>query len=477
LVDGERLQVYDRILAAKTIADILDAGDPCSCCHYIAHGKWCSCTLAALTVREKLPIPKCWKPPPDETVEEAMIAVFGASKEAPVYNPVATQGLKTSDLHEASKATIGKAGAGRPRKARIPSKGTHGRARVQYQCDRCGKKGHNSRQCTGTKAVRPLSKARQAKVDAKQEQTRLASQVTDRFRAAARASFVVDTHSNTLKQNIRDLQLTEEETACAYRAVIVAIKNLLTDTPAATEGTPDQARIDDLEFQLTIVSEYERELGAAKKCRRAQVTEEPGVATNAIKEETEAIGVDEAGVAIKATKEQTEEAGVAVKAIKEEVAETRDEVVATAVSRMRTIFALLSDSTRKYLKTCTPESPCDGATDGATDDEQRVCFICLADAEEDEDPMSALVCGQCSRPGMDPKWIHNKCMEVYVTGKLAAGVSMGKMTCPLCRSKTTSIAMERVGASGFLGPRTNVSFRFFAANTLHSEFAICCCIL
>jgi hypothetical protein len=93
-------QVYDRIRAAKNLGELLQAGDPCSCKHYIAHGKWCSCTLAALSLREKKSMATSWKPPPDETVREAMIAVFGPTKEAPVCNPVAREGLQVSDLNE-----------------------------------------------------------------------------------------------------------------------------------------------------------------------------------------------------------------------------------------------------------------------------------------------------------------------------------------------------------------------------------------
>jgi hypothetical protein len=475
------LQVYDAILAAKNIDDILAAGDPCSCSHYIAHGKWCSCTLAALSVREKKTFARCWKPPPDETVEEAMIAVFGASKEAPVYYPVATQALTTSDLLEASAATIGKAGAGRPRKNRIQSKGARGsqRARGQYACDRCGQKGHNSKHCTGVVATKKLSKAQQAKLKAKMEESRLASEVTGRSRAATKASLVVEAHSVKLQQDVHKLGMTEDEIACAYRAVVVALKNdlllpspttatvspttettvspttktvspttktvsLTTETVSPTTETVEQqkARVDDIQFQLSIVEAYQGELDAAKKCRRARVAHEAGAA------------------------------------IKEEVVGTRADIVTTAVASMRVSFAGLSDSTRKYLSACTPamrespESPGDSATDPS-----RCCFICLANDEEDEDGLNALVCGQCSKPGTEPKWIHHKCLETYVMGKLSSGVSLSMMTCPHCREKTTTSAMERAGVSGFLGPRTNVSFPLCAADTLYSDFASCLCTL
>jgi hypothetical protein len=413
-------QVYDRIRAAKNLGELLQAGDPCSCKHYIAHGKWCSCTLAALSLREKKSMATCWKPPPDETVREAMIAVFGPTKEAPVCNPVAREGLQVSDLNEASEVTIGKASAGRPRKARIPSRGHRGR-RGAYKCDRCGLTGHQTSTCTG-KVAKKLSGSKSALAAAKKfAAQRTVSDLHDASLASSRASTVMDTYSAKVWQDIRDLKLSDAEIMEVYTGIIVSIKN------EQVEQQPQQQPADaadaaaatkQLDLRLSVVSAYKRELAAAMACR--------------------------------------------AKGGPEEVTQPREKIVKTALSRMGTTFTMLSAATKTYLDSKGAETgdakPASSAAKGSA--VLRQCFICLQVDEDGSEDMNPLVCGECSKPGLDPKWIHDECMEQYVLERLSSGVSMQQMTCPICRSERTTTAMDQAGVSGFGGPLTNVSPSF-----------------
>ena len=76
------------------------------------------------------------------------------------------------------------------------------------------------------------------------------------------------------------------------------------------------------------------------------------------------------------------------------------------------------------------------------------------DDEAEEDDLNPLISGQCSKPGLDPKWIHDKCVQSYVLSKLSAGVHVDDIKCPLCRSSTGALSL------GAHGVRTNVSVRF-----------------
>ena len=99
-VNVVKLEVYYAILAAKDRPEVVRCGDPCLCGHWSAHGKWCSCLLAALNVHTGLPVAECYSPPPSETVKEALVAMFGPTMEMPPLEAAATATLTPDDLLE-----------------------------------------------------------------------------------------------------------------------------------------------------------------------------------------------------------------------------------------------------------------------------------------------------------------------------------------------------------------------------------------